>query len=50
MAAIEALYPNVTTLSLDTPIMNERTNAFYSKLGYTEMRRDDEFVYYQKYL
>ena len=27
-----------------------RTNAFYTKLGYCEVKRDKEFVYYQKEL
>jgi len=35
---------------LDTPIWNIRTNAFYRKLGYKEVGRDEEFVYYQKAL
>ena len=50
MQAIEGLYDDVTTLSLDTPVCNVRTNAFYKKLGYTEVRRNAEFVYYQKRL
>jgi len=50
MQAIEGLYDDVTTLSLDTPAQNDRTNAFYRKLGYAEVRRDREFVYYQKQL
>jgi len=50
MQAIEGLYADVTALSLDTPVCNDRTNAFYRKLGYTEVRRDNEFVYYQKKL
>ncbi len=29
-------------------IWNVRTNAFYSKLGYIEARRDNEFIYYSK--
>ena len=33
-----------------TPLWNGRTNAFYTKLGYHEVKRDKEFVYYQKEL
>ncbi len=50
MQAVERLYDNVTALSLDTPVWNDRTNAFYRKLGYAEVRRDAEFIYYQKRL
>lgn len=50
MQAIEGLYDDVTALSLDTPVRNARTNAFYKKLGYAEVRRDAEFIYYQKQL
>ncbi|MCR5732992.1 MAG: GNAT family N-acetyltransferase [Lachnospiraceae bacterium] len=35
MQEIEALYPSVKEITLDTPIWNIRTNAFYKKLGYT---------------
>ena len=38
----------IENFTLDTPIWNVRTNAFYRKLGYTEVRRDNEFVYYEK--
>ena len=48
MQAIEALFPDVKTYTLDTPAWNARTNAFYRKLGYTEVRRNEEFVYYCK--
>jgi len=48
MQQIETMFPDVKTFSLDTPIWNVRTNAFYQKLGYTEVRRDNDFVYYQK--
>lgn len=48
MQEIEALFPDVKEFTLDTPIWNVRTNAFYSKLGYTEVRRDKEFIYYRK--
>lgn len=48
MQEIEALFPAVKAYTLDTPIWNTRTNSFYTKLGYTEMRRDQEFIYYLK--
>ena len=48
MQQIEAMFPQVKTFSLDTPIWNIRTNAFYQKLGYEEVNRDGNFVYYEK--
>ena len=48
MQQIEAMFPQVKTFSLDTPIWNVRTNTFYQKLGYVEVRRDGDFVYYEK--
>ena len=48
MREIEALYPDVKVFTLDTPVWNTRTNAFYTKLGYSEVKRDAEFVYYSK--
>ena len=48
MQQIETMFPDVKTFSLDTPIWNVRTNAFYLKLGYVEVRRDGDFVYYEK--
>ncbi|MCR4714048.1 MAG: GNAT family N-acetyltransferase [Treponemataceae bacterium] len=48
MRQIEASFPDVKTFTLDTPIWNIRTNAFYQKLGYAEVRRDSDFVYYEK--
>ena len=48
MQEIEALFPEVRTITLDTPAWNTRTNAFYTKLGYTEVRRDGDFIYYFK--
>ncbi len=48
MQQIETMFPDVKTFSLDTPIWNIRTNAFYQKLEYTEVRRDNDFVYYEK--
>lgn len=48
MRQIEAMFPDVRTFTLDTPVWNARTNAFYAKLGYAEVRRNREFVYYSK--
>ena len=48
MKEIEAMYPEVKEFYLDTPIWNVRTNRFYKKLGYSEYKRDNEFVYYVK--
>ena len=48
MREIEALYPAVKEFTLDTPIWNIRTNTFYTKIGYTEVRRDNDFIYYSK--
>ena len=48
MREIEAMFPEAGEFTLDTPVWNTRTNAFYAKLGYTEVRRDREFVYYSK--
>ena len=48
MREIEAMFPDVKVISLDTPIWNIRTNAFYTRLGYSEVKRDNEFVFYSK--
>ena len=48
MQQIEAMFPEVKVFTLDTPVWNVRTNAFYQKLGYVEVRRDEDFVYYEK--
>ena len=50
MTLIEKRYPHVKKIMLDTPLRNARTNAFYKKLGYCEVKLDDEFAYYQKEL
>lgn len=47
---IESLYPNVKKIELDTPLWNIRTNSFYKKLGYIEIKQEDGFVFYQKRL
>ncbi len=48
MQEIERIFPDAKEIFLDTPVWNIRTNAFYQKLGYTEYKKDDEFVYYVK--
>ena len=48
MREIEALYPDVKVFTLDTPAWNTRTNAFYTKLGYAEVKRTNDLVYYAK--
>ena len=48
MREIEALFPDVKALTLDTPAWNTRTNAFYTRLGYSEVKRNTDFVYYTK--
>ncbi len=48
MHEIEALFPETKVYTLDTPAWNTRTNSFYRKLGYTEARRNEAFVYYVK--
>ena len=48
MKMVETYYPGIKKINLDTPLWNVRTNAFYTKLGYREVKRDAEFAYYQK--
>ena len=48
MREIEAMFPDVKAFALDTPVWNTRTNAFYTRLGYSEVKRDTDFVYYSK--
>ena len=48
MREIEALFRDVKAFTLDTPAWNTRTNAFYTRLGYSEVKRNNEFVYYTK--
>ncbi|MDD3411711.1 MAG: GNAT family N-acetyltransferase [Eubacteriales bacterium] len=50
MRAAERLFPGVRVIRLDTPVWNRRTNRFYPRLGYAEVRRDAESVYYEKRL
>ena len=49
MREAENMFPEVEEFTLDTPIWNVRTNSFYSKLGYMEIKRNKEFVFYSKY-
>ena len=48
MQKIETLFPDVKVFTLDTPAWNTRTNAFYTRLGYSEVKRNTDFVYYTK--
>lgn len=48
MQEIERIFPGAKEIILDTPVWNIRTNAFYQKLGYTEYKKDSEFIYYIK--
>ena len=50
MKMVEAYYSGIKKIKLDTPLWNLRTNAFYTKLGYCEVKRDEGFAYYQKEL
>lgn len=47
MELVERMFPGFLC-KLDTPLWNVRTNRFYTKLGYQEIGRDGETVYYQK--
>ena len=46
---VENMFPEVNEITLDTPVWNVRTISFYSKLGYKEIKRDKEFVFYSKH-
>ena len=50
MKLVETRYSGIKKIKLDTPLWNVRTNAFYRKLGYCEVSRDEAFAYYQKEL
>ena len=50
MQLVENLYPKVKEINLDTPIWNIRTNSFYRKLNYIEIKQEDGFIYYRKNL
>lgn len=49
MREIEVIFYDAEEITLDTPVWNVRTNAFYTKLGYKEIKRDKEFVFYSKH-
>ena len=49
MQEVENLFPEAKEITLDTPVWNVRTNSFYSKLGYKEIKRDKELVFYSKH-
>ena len=48
MECIEKNFPCAAEFNLDTPCWNERTNAFYKKLGYRIIKVEDGFVFYRK--
>ncbi len=48
MREIEKMFPDARVFTLDTPVWNTRTNAFYTKLGYSEVKRDAGLVYYSR--
>ena len=50
MKLVETYYSGIRKIKLDTPLWTVRTNAFYTKLGYCEVKRDEGFAYYQKEL
>ena len=45
MNEIETMYPAAKEFTLDTPVWNIRTNAFYSKLGYRQIKQDNGLVF-----
>ena len=48
MDCIEKNFPCADEFNLDTPCWNERTNAFYKKLGYRIIKVEDGFIFYRK--
>ena len=50
MKLVESYYACIRNIILDTPLWNVRTNAFYTTLGYREVKRDEAFAYYEKEL
>ncbi len=48
MREIETLFRDVRLFTLDTPAWNTRTNTFYTGLGYSEVKRAADLVYYAK--
>ena len=45
---IEKNFPWAAEFHLDTPCWNERTNAFYKRLGYRIIKVEDGFNFYRK--
>jgi len=48
MTQIESYFSDARRWTLDTPIWNLRNQDFYAALGYREVGRDGEFVYFEK--
>ena len=48
MECIEKHFPWAAEFDLDTPCWNERTNAFYKKLGYRIIKVEDGSNFYRK--
>ena len=48
MECIEKNFPYAAAFDLNTPCWNDRTNAFYKKLGYRIVKVEDGFVFYRK--
>jgi catechol 2,3-dioxygenase-like lactoylglutathione lyase family enzyme len=44
MECIEKNFPWAAEFDLDTPCWNERTNAFYKRLGYQIIKVEDGFI------
>ena len=48
MEALLAAYPEARVWRLETPPWNQRTRAFYKKLGFRVVRETAEDVFFQK--
>ena len=48
MDCIEKNFPCADEFNLDTPCWNARTNAFYKRLDYRNIKVEEGFVIYQK--
>lgn len=48
MTELEDYFWDKNKFSLETPVWNTRTNNFYKKCGYKEIRRNKDFVFYEK--
>ena len=44
MDCIEENFPYAAEFDLDTPCWNERTNAFYKRLGYRIIKAEDGYL------